>query len=206
MISEGQGCGSSSVPEEGPGVPNKFRYKEIEDAADGFWALLGQGALARVYEGILNDGTVVQRSGWIGKEHGRSTYLAEISAIVSIWHTYLTRLYCYCCVPDGPRFLLYEFMPKGSLDWWIFTESGMMNRPRGCPSWSLRYRAAVDVAKADGKDESRVLTTTRGTREWLLEQGISEISDIYIFGMAIYKMPFTWDVTGIKRSEEILGT
>ncbi|KAI4325951.1 hypothetical protein MLD38_031309 [Melastoma candidum] len=71
----------------------------------------------------------------------------EVSAIVSIWHTYLTRLYCYCCVPDGPRFLLYEFKPKGSLDWWIFTESGMMNRPRGCLSWSLRYRAAVDVAK-----------------------------------------------------------
>ncbi|KAI4303430.1 hypothetical protein MLD38_039062 [Melastoma candidum] len=70
MISEGQGCGFNSVPKEGPSVPNRFRYKEIEDAADSFRALLGQGALARVYKGILNDGTVVRRSGWMGRTAG----------------------------------------------------------------------------------------------------------------------------------------
>lgn len=49
------------------------------------------------------------------------------------------------------------------------------------------------LSKLMGKDESRVLTTIRGTRgylapEWLLEHGISEKSDIYSYGMVLLEM------------------
>lgn len=58
------------------------------------------------------------------------------------------------------------------------------------------YRAIVadfGLSKLMGKDESRVLTTIRGTRgylapEWLLEHGISEKSDIYSYGMVLLEM------------------
>lgn len=58
------------------------------------------------------------------------------------------------------------------------------------------YRAVVadfGLSKLMGKDESRVVTTIRGTRgylapEWLLEHGISEKSDIYSYGMVLLEI------------------
>lgn len=220
------------------GVPTKFRYKEIEEATDNFQALLGQGASASVFKGILSDGTSVAVKRIDGEEHGEKEFRAEVAAIASVQHVNLVRLLGYCCVPSGPRFLVYEFVLNGSLDCWIFPKRATPNRhgrPQrgGCLPWDLRYRVAVDVAKAlaylhhdcrsrilhldvkpenilldenfraivsdfglsklMGKDESRVLTTIRGTRgylapEWLLEHGISEKSDIYSYGMVLLEM------------------
>ncbi|XP_052199914.1 probable receptor-like protein kinase At5g20050 [Diospyros lotus] len=58
------------------------------------------------------------------------------------------------------------------------------------------YRALISdfgLSKLMGKDESRVVTTIRGTRgylapEWILEHGISEKSDIYSFGMVLLEI------------------
>ncbi|XP_016482988.2 putative receptor-like protein kinase At5g20050 [Nicotiana tabacum] len=49
------------------------------------------------------------------------------------------------------------------------------------------------LSKLMGKDESRVVTTIRGTRgylapEWLLENGISEKSDVYSYGMVLLEL------------------
>lgn len=217
------------------GVPIKFRHKELEDATDGFGALLGQGASASVFKGILNDGTSVAVKRIDGEEHGEKEFRSEVAAIASVQHVNLVRLIGYCCLSGGPRFLVYEFIPNGSLDYWIFPkrESSTRNRPGGCLSWDLRYRVAIDVAKAlsylhhdcrsrilhldvkpenilvdenyraivadfglsklMGKDQSRVVTTIRGTKgylapEWLLEHGVSEKSDIYSYGMVLLEM------------------
>ncbi|KAG6662413.1 hypothetical protein CIPAW_03G240300 [Carya illinoinensis] len=215
------------------GVPSKFRYRELEEATDNFQSLLGEGASATVYKGILNDGTAVAVKRINGEEHGEKEFRSEVSAIASVQHVNLVHLLGYCCNPVAPRFLVYEFIPNGSLDYWIFPRRERQNRRGGCLSWALRYKVAIDVAKglsylhhdcrskvlhldlkpenilldenyraivADfglsklmGKDQSRVVTTIRGTRgylapEWLLEQGISEKSDIYSYGMVLLEM------------------
>lgn len=215
------------------GVPAKFRYNELEEATDNFQSLLGQGASATVFKGILNDGTAVAVKMINGEEHGEKEFKSEVSAIASVQHVNLVRLLGYCRNPVGPRFLVYEFIPNGSLDYWIFPRRESRNRRGGCLSWALRYKVAIDVAKAlsylhhdcrsrvlhldvkpenilldenyraivadfglsklMGKDQSRVVTTIRGTRgylapEWLLEQGISEKSDIYSYGMVLLEM------------------
>ncbi|XVF34721.1 hypothetical protein REPUB_Repub18cG0083300 [Reevesia pubescens] len=215
------------------GVPIKFRHKELEDATDNFQALLGQGASASVFKGILSDGTSVAVKRIDGEEHGEKEFRSEVAAIASVQHVNLVRLLGYCCLPGGPRYLVYEFIPNGSLDYWIFHRRETRNHPGGCLSWDLRYRVAIDVAKAlsylhhdcrsrilhldvkpenilidenyraivadfglsklMGKDESRVITTIRGTKgylapEWLLEHGISEKSDIYSYGMVLLEM------------------
>lgn len=215
------------------GVPIKFRHKELEDATDNFRALLGQGASASVFKGILSDGTSVAVKRIEGEEHGEKEFKSEVAAIASVQHVNLVRLMGYSRLPGGPRFLVYEFIPNGSLDCWIFSRRETRSRPGGCLSWDLRYRVAIDVAKAlsylhhdcrsrilhldvkpenilldenfraivadfglsklIGKDESRVITTIRGTRgylapEWLLERGVSEKSDIYSYGMVLLEM------------------
>ncbi|XP_022730656.1 probable receptor-like protein kinase At5g20050 [Durio zibethinus] len=234
LVSEGQELRIEySFLRKVAGVPIKFRHKELVDATDNFQALLGQGASASVFKGILSDGTSVAVKQIEGEEHGEKEFKSEVAAIASVQHVNLVRLMGYCCLPGGPRFLVYEFIPNGSLDSWIFPGRETRNRPGGCLSWDLRYRVAIDVAKAlsylhhdcrsrilhldvkpenilidenyraivadfglsklMGKDESRVITTIRGTKgylapEWLLEHGVSEKSDIYSYGMVLLEM------------------
>ncbi|KAK3029104.1 hypothetical protein RJ639_039248 [Escallonia herrerae] len=215
------------------GVPTKFRYKELEEATDNFQTLLGRGSSASVFKGILSDGTSVAVKRIEGQENGEKEFRSEVAAIASVQHINLVRLLGYCCVPTGPRFLVYDFIPNGSLDKWIFPRNDNLSRHGGCLSWDLRVRVALDVAKALSylhhdcrsrilhldvkpenilldenyhavvsdfglsklmrKDESRVITTLRGTKgylapEWLLELGVCEKSDIYSYGMVLLEI------------------
>ncbi|QCE14066.1 probable receptor-like protein kinase At5g20050 [Vigna unguiculata] len=214
------------------GVPIKFRYKELEEATDGFQALIGRGASASVFKGILNDGTSVAVKRIDGEERGEKEFRSEVAAIASVHHVNLVRLLGYCNAPTAPRYLVYEYVSNGSLDCWIFPKK--LPRRGGCLSWSLRYKVAIDVAKGlaylhhdcrskilhldvkpenilldenyravvsdfglaklVGKDESqKVVSAIRGTRgylapEWLLEQGISDKTDIYSYGMVLLEI------------------
>ncbi|KAK4854345.1 hypothetical protein QYF36_022597 [Acer negundo] len=94
------------------GVPTKFRSKELEEATDNFQAFLGRGASASVFKGILNDGTSVAVKRIEGEERGEKEFKSEVAAIASVQHVNLVRLIGYCIVPGGPRYLVYEFIPK----------------------------------------------------------------------------------------------
>ncbi|XP_061345312.1 probable receptor-like protein kinase At5g20050 [Gastrolobium bilobum] len=130
------------------GVPTKFRYKELEEATDGFQALVGKGSSASVFKGILNDGTSVAVKTIDGEERGEKEFRSEVAAIASVQHVNLVRLFGYCNAPTAPRYLVYEYIPNGSLDCWIFPSKETQTRRGGCLPWNLRYRVAIDVAKA----------------------------------------------------------
>ncbi|KAG5564561.1 hypothetical protein RHGRI_000667 [Rhododendron griersonianum] len=102
------------------GVPTKFRHREIEVATDGFRCLVGKGSSGSVFKGILTDGSPVAVKRIEGEERGEKEFRSEVAAIASVQHVNLVRLLGYCCVPTGPRFLVYDFAPNGSLDKWIF--------------------------------------------------------------------------------------
>ncbi|XP_057507900.1 probable receptor-like protein kinase At5g20050 [Actinidia eriantha] len=223
------------------GVPTKFRERELEEATDGFTCLVGKGSSACVFKGILSDGTAVAVKRIEGEERGEREFRSEVAAIASVQHVNLVRLLGYCSVPAGKRFLVYEFIPNGSLDKWIFPPrreaqpqpQGKTDVRGGCLAWDLRWRVAIDVARAlsylhhdcrsrilhldvkpenilldggyralvsdfglsklMGRDESRIVTTIRGTKgylapEWLLGNGVSEKSDIYSYGMVLFEL------------------
>ncbi|RYR75843.1 hypothetical protein Ahy_A01g000428 [Arachis hypogaea] len=93
------------------GVPTKFRYTELEEATDGFQALLGKGSSATVFKGILSDGTsVAVKRIDDGAERGEREFRSEVAAIASVQHVNLVRLYGYCNAPSSPRYLVYEYI------------------------------------------------------------------------------------------------
>jgi serine/threonine protein kinase len=216
------------------GVPIRFRFKEIEEATGDFKYLIGRGASASVFRGVLADGTAVAVKRIEVNDRGEKEFRSEVGAIASVQHVNLVRLIGYCSIPKL-RLIVYEFIPNGSLDKWIFprSSSNSISSHGGCLSWEVRTRVAIDVAKAlsylhhdcrsrilhldvkpenilldqnnhalvsdfglsklMGKDESRVITTVRGTKgylapEWLLEFGVTEKSDIYSFGMVLLEI------------------
>jgi serine/threonine protein kinase len=130
------------------GVPTKYRYKELEEATDDFRAVIGKGSSGSVFKGILNDGTSVAVKRILGEERGEREFRSEVSAIASVQHVNLVRLFGYCNSPTPPRYLVYEFIPNGSLDCWIFPMKQTRTRRCGCLPWNLRYNVAIDVAKA----------------------------------------------------------
>ncbi|XP_028793424.1 probable receptor-like protein kinase At5g20050 [Neltuma alba] len=152
------------------GVPTKFRFQELEDATGGFQCLLGQGASASVFKGILNDGTLVAVKRINGEERGKKEFKSEVAAIASVQHVNLVRLI-------GSRILHLDIKPENIL-------------------LDENFKAIVadlGLSKLMGKDESQVMTTVRGTRgylapEWLLEHGVSEKTDIYSYGMVLLEI------------------
>lgn len=123
------------------GVPTKFRYKELEEATDGFMSLVGKGSSASVFKGILSDGTSVAVKRIDSEEkRGEKEFRSEVAAIASVHHVNLVRLLGYCNAPSAPKYLVYEYIPNGSLDCWIFPKRESQRRHGGCLSWNLRYK------------------------------------------------------------------
>ena len=67
------------------GVPIKFRYKELEEATDGFQALIGKGASASVFKGILNDGTSVAVKQIDAEERGEKQFSTTAPGLRVWW-------------------------------------------------------------------------------------------------------------------------
>ncbi|KAL6551560.1 hypothetical protein OROGR_007714 [Orobanche gracilis] len=151
------------------GVPTKFRYRELEEATDGFRSLIGRGAFGSVFKGILSDGTAVAvKRIDDGEERGDKSFKSEVAAIASVQHVNLVRLLGHSIASSSssssgcPRFLVYEFIHNGSLNNWIFSNNNrfagaggagggdsIIQQSRGdCLSWDSRCRVALDVAKA----------------------------------------------------------
>ncbi|KAI7735054.1 hypothetical protein M8C21_018213 [Ambrosia artemisiifolia] len=113
------------------GLPTKFRYKELEEATDNWKTLIGKGASALVFKGILKDGTTVAvKRIQHEEERGEKEFRSEIAAIASVQHTNLVRVLGYC-MHNNLRFLVFEYIPNGSLANWIFSRP-MAGRSSSC--------------------------------------------------------------------------
>uniref|UniRef100_A0A7C9ALB0 Protein kinase domain-containing protein n=1 Tax=Opuntia streptacantha TaxID=393608 RepID=A0A7C9ALB0_OPUST len=129
----------------------KFQYEELTLATNNFSSVLGRGGSSCVFKGTLREGTCVAvKRTMQGQEHGKREFQAELAGIMrlNVQNANIVQLLGYCVVPRGPRFLIYEFIPNGSLDSWIFPHKHNGNQPRGCLPLKSRYKVAIDVAKA----------------------------------------------------------
>ncbi|KAK4755880.1 hypothetical protein SAY87_009637 [Trapa incisa] len=130
------------------GAPTRFTYKELEAATNNFSMKLGQGGFGSVYHGTLTDGTQLAVKKLESVRQGRKEFRSEVTIIGSIHHLHLVRLKGFCA--EGThRLLAYEYMPKGSLDKWIFKkkENGKEEEDEQVLNWDTRYQIAVGTAK-----------------------------------------------------------
>ncbi|KAH6804469.1 Protein kinase superfamily protein [Perilla frutescens var. frutescens] len=127
-----------------------FQLSELRGATQSFAAhfLLGEGGFGRVHKGYLDEALkpglkaqpVAVKLLNIEGLQGHREWLAEVIFLGQLRHPNLVKLIGYCC-EDEERLLVYEFMPRGSLEHHLF------KRMSNCLPWATRLKIALGAAK-----------------------------------------------------------
>lgn len=123
--------------------PHRFPYQELKQATKGFKdkQLLGFGGFGRVYKGVLPNSkteVAVKRISHESKQ-GLREFVSEIATIGRLRHRNLVQLIGWCR-RRGDLLLVYDFMPYGSLDKYLFDE------PKATLKWEQRFKIIKGVA------------------------------------------------------------
>ncbi|URE26941.1 Protein kinase APK1A [Musa troglodytarum] len=170
-----------------------FSFSELRAATRNFRpdSVVGEGGFGSVFKGWIDERTLaaskpgsgivvaVKRLNQEGLQ-GHKEWLAEINYLGQLRHPNLVKLIGYC-LEDEHRLLIYEFMPRGSLENHLFRR-GSYFQPL---SWNLRMRAALGAAKGLAylhSDEAKVIYRDFKASNILLDTNYNaKLSD---FGLA----------------------
>lgn len=132
-----------------------FSFIELKSATKSFKSdtLLGEGGFGKVYKGWLDEKTLSPAKAGSGmvvaikKLNSESTqgfqeWQSEVNFLGTLSHPNLVKLLGYCW-DDDELLLVYEFMPKGSLENHLFRRN-----PNIEPlSWNTRIKIAIGAAR-----------------------------------------------------------
>ncbi|XP_024517269.1 G-type lectin S-receptor-like serine/threonine-protein kinase At1g34300 [Selaginella moellendorffii] len=105
------------------GAPMRFTYKELQNATYNFQTRIGEGGFGPVYKGSLAlpvSKTAIAVKKLEGIFQGEKEFRTEVATIGSTHHMNLMRLVGFCAEGAATRLLVYEFLPNGSLDRFLF--------------------------------------------------------------------------------------
>ncbi|XP_031388031.1 probable serine/threonine-protein kinase PBL3 isoform X2 [Punica granatum] len=218
---------SFTKPRFDPVIPNtlkSFSLAELKNATKNFRSdsFIGEGGFGCVFKGWLDANTLVPTrpgSGMVvaikklktGGFQGHKEWLAEVNYLGQLHHENLVKLIGYCAESDN-RLLVYECMPRGSL------ENHLFRKGIQPIAWATRMNIAVGVARGlsflhsldandfnaklsdfglarDGPtgDKSHVSTRVVGTRgyaapEYVATGHLTPKSDVYSFGVLLLEL------------------
>ncbi|MBA0658301.1 hypothetical protein Goklo_010521 [Gossypium klotzschianum] len=170
-----------------------FSFADLKMATRNFRpdSVLGEGGFGSVFKAWIDEnslaaakpgtGTViaVKRLNQEGFQ-GHREWLAEVNYLGQLYHPHIVKLIGYC-LEDEHRLLVYEFMPRGSLENHLFRR-GTYFQPL---SWSLRMKVALGAAKGLAflhSAETKVIYRDFKTSNVLLDSNYNaKLSD---FGLA----------------------
>ncbi|KAJ1406893.1 Serine-threonine/tyrosine-protein kinase, catalytic domain [Sesbania bispinosa] len=178
-----------------------FTLAELKTSTRNFRpdSVLGEGGFGSVFKGWIDENSLaaakpgtgiviaVKRLNQDGFQ-GHREWLAEVNYLGQLSHPHLVRLIGYC-LEDEHRLLVYEFMPRGSLENHLFRR-GSYFQPL---SWSLRLKVALDAAKGLAflhSAETKVIYRDFKTSNVLLDSvcHLTTKSDVYSFGVVLLEM------------------
>ncbi|XP_058099898.1 L-type lectin-domain containing receptor kinase IV.1-like [Magnolia sinica] len=123
--------------------PHRFSYKDLVMATKGFKdrELLGSGGFGKVYRGVLSASKMEVAVKRISHEsrQGMREFISEIVSLGRLRHRNLVQLLGYCRL-KRELLLVYDFMPYGSLDKFLF------NQTISLLTWHQRFSIIKGVA------------------------------------------------------------
>ncbi|CAM8909867.1 unnamed protein product [Rhodiola kirilowii] len=122
----------------------QYDLKTITAATDNFSEdnILGRGGFGSVYKGKLDEGleVAVKRLA-LNSGQGDVEFKNEVLLLAKLQHRNLVRLLGFC-LEGAERLLIYEFLPNGSLDHFLFDPF-----KRTYLEWGTRYKIITGIAK-----------------------------------------------------------
>ncbi|GJN08302.1 hypothetical protein PR202_ga26208 [Eleusine coracana subsp. coracana] len=171
----------------------KFSFSEMKASTRNFRpdCQLGEGGFGSVFKGWMDVRTLAPVKPGTGmivavkklkldSFQGHREWLAEVNYLGQLSHPNLVKLIGYC-LEDEQRLLVYEYMPRGSLEHHLFRRG---SRIQPLP-WNLRMKVALEAARGLAflhGDEAKVIYRDFKTSNILLDTDYNaKLSD---FGLA----------------------
>ncbi|KAF5202519.1 Pr5-like receptor kinase, partial [Thalictrum thalictroides] len=121
----------------------RYKYSDIKKMTNSFKETLGKGGYACVFKGKLkHDGRLVAVKLLNESKGNGDEFINEVATIGRTNHVNVVSLLGFC-TEGTKRALVYEFMPNGSLERFIFNEK-TSSTPLG---WEKLYQIALGIAR-----------------------------------------------------------
>ncbi|KAF3792351.1 Glycerophosphodiester phosphodiesterase protein kinase domain-containing [Nymphaea thermarum] len=122
--------------------PNRYSYSDLKKMTNHFREKLGEGGFGSVYRGRLPNGLPVAVKTLETSKSNGDEFINEVATIGRVHHVNVVRLLGFCA-ERFKRALVYEFMPNGSLEKFIFSSES-----KPCDlGWGKLHEIAVGVAR-----------------------------------------------------------
>ncbi|KAM0912796.1 hypothetical protein ACQ4PT_012598 [Festuca glaucescens] len=125
-----------------------FTGNEMKRITSNYRTVLGRGGFGEVYEGVLEDGSIVAVKRLIHNVKG--SFAKELFVHRKINHKNVVRLIGYC-IDENSLTMVTEYIPKGNL-------SGALHKDNIPISLDTRLRVAIECAEALGYMHSEMYT------------------------------------------------
>ncbi|ONM31839.1 PTI1-like tyrosine-protein kinase 3 [Zea mays] len=167
-------------------------------------ALIGEGSYARVYFGVLKDGTKSAVKKLDSSKQPDQEFLVQVSAVSRLKHENVVQLVGYCA-EGSTRVLAYEYATRGSLHDILHGKKGVKGaQPGPVLSWMQRARIAVCAARGleflhEKADPRVVHRDIKSSNILLFDHDVAKIGDFDISNQAP-------DMAARLHSTRVLGT
>ncbi|GMY24337.1 LEAF RUST 10 DISEASE-RESISTANCE LOCUS RECEPTOR-LIKE PROTEIN KINASE-like 2.4 [Fagus crenata] len=190
-------------------APKQYSYSEIKKMTNSFIKKLGQGGYGGVYKGKLLDGKLVAVKVLSESKGNGEEFINEVASISRTFQVNIVTLLGFCYEKQRQA-LIYEFMPNGSLDKFIYLQ-GSSTKNVLVKKWAyidvkpqnilldedfISKISDYGLAKLCQRKESIVsMLSMRGTIGFIALEvfsrnfgGVFHKSDVYSYGMLVLEM------------------
>ncbi|CAM0953781.1 unnamed protein product [Alopecurus aequalis] len=133
----------SFLQKNGTPYPKRFKYVEVKRITKSFTTTLGQGGFGAVYRGNLSNGRHVAVKMLHASKGDGEEFINEVASISRTSHVNIVSLLGFC-LEGSKRALIYEHMPNGSLERYVFNSS---SKNAISISWEKLFDIAVGIAR-----------------------------------------------------------
>ncbi|XP_076916430.1 PR5-like receptor kinase [Bidens hawaiensis] len=120
-----------------------YSFSQIQNITNSFKVILGQGGFGSVYKGSLTNGNLVAVKVLSESKGNGEDFINEVASVSRTSHVNIVNLVGFCLEGRG-RALIYEFMPNGSLEKFIYGRGSSVISQLG---WEKLQQIAIGIAR-----------------------------------------------------------